>query len=234
MAGPMNKIHPTAVIDSTVVLGSGNTIGPYAVILGNVHIGDDNWIGPHVAVGTPGEMRGGKHVATWLGETSSATVRIGNRNIIREFTTVQSGHVVGTQIGDDCYIMTKSHIPHDAILGNSVTVSCSVMIGGHTIVQDGANLGLGAVVHQQLVIGKRAMVGMGSVVTRDVAPYSMNYGNPCRLHGGNVIGMQRAGLDEILISKVVEALNNSDMESLRHLIPNEMTVFDAAEASQQH
>ena len=230
----MNKIHPTAVIDATVQLGSGNTVGPYAVILGNVIIGDDNWIGPHVAIGTPGEMRGGTHVASWLGEPDTSTIRIGNRNVIREFTTVQSGHVVGTQIGDDCYIMTKSHVPHDAILGNSVTVSCSVMIGGHTVVQDGANLGLGAVVHQQLVIGKRAMVGMGSVVTRNIAPYSMNYGNPCRSHGGNVIGMQRAGLDEALISKVVESLNNSDMESLRHLIPNEMTAFDAAEASQQH
>ena len=230
----MNKIHPTAVIDPTVVLGSGNTIGPYAVILGNVRIGDNNWIGPHVAIGTPGEMRGGPHPATWADDADSSTVEIGSRNTIREFTTIQSGHITGTHIGNDCYIMTKSHIPHDGILEDSVTVSCSVMIGGHTIVQEGANLGLGAVVHQQLVIGKRAMIGMGSVVTKSIDPFSMAYGNPVRIKGGNVIGMQRAGLDDSLIAKIVEALNQSDTESLQKLIPDEMTRFDAAKASQNH
>jgi acyl-[acyl carrier protein]--UDP-N-acetylglucosamine O-acyltransferase len=78
------------------------------------------------------------------------------------------------------------------------------------------------------------MIGMGSVVTKAIPPFGMAYGSPARVRGGNVIGMQRAGLDEVLISQVVEALNKSDMESLRHLIPNEMTAFDAAEASQQH
>jgi UDP-N-acetylglucosamine acyltransferase len=230
----MNKIHPTAVIDSTVVLGSGNTIGPYAVILGNVQIGNDNWIGPHVVIGTPAQMRGGPHPATWDGDASIASIEIGNCNVIREFATIHSGTVEVTQIGDDCYFMTQAHVPHDAQIEDGVTLSNSAQLGGHTIIQKGANIGLGVVVHQRSLIGTRAMVGMGSVVTKAIPPFGMVYGSPAKVRGGNVVGMQRAGLDDALISKIVEALNNSDVESLRLLIPNEMTAFDAAAESQQH
>jgi UDP-N-acetylglucosamine acyltransferase len=229
-----NRVHPTAIIDTSALIGTGNTIGPYAVILGSVQIGDDNWIGPHVVIGTPGEIRNRFHSATWAGDEGSGSVVIGHRNVIREFTTVQSGYISGTHIGNDCYVMTKAHIPHDGVLEDSVTVSCSVMIGGHTIIQEGANLGLGAVVHQRLVIGRRAMVGMGSVVTKAIPPYVMAYGSPALFRGGNVIGMQRAGLDDILIQKVVEALNQSNHERLRELVPMEMEKFDKAEASQLH
>ena len=227
----MNNIHPTAVIDSTVELGYGNTIGPYAVILGNVRIGNDNWIGPQVAIGTPAQMRGGPHQATWGGEISKALVEVGNNNVIREFVTIHSGTTEVTRIGDDCYFMTQAHVPHDAQIEDGVTLSNSAQLGGHTVIQKGANIGLGAVVHQRSLVGTRAMVGMGSVVTKVIPPFGMAYGSPARVRGGNIIGMQRAGFDSGLISKVVEALNDSDMILLRRLIPNEMSAFDAAEAS---
>ena len=230
----MNTIHPTAIIDPTVRMGDGNTVGPYAVILGDCTIGDGNWIGPHVAIGTPGEMRGGNHPATWAGERDESTVSIGNRNVIREFTTIQSGNVTGTKIMDDCYVMTKSHIPHDGILENNVTISCSVMIGGHCVVQEGANLGLGAVVHQKLVIGRRSMVGMGSVVTRSVNPFAMCYGNPGRIRGGNTVGMRRAGISEDLIDAIVTALDSGDMNALANLIPEEHQRFEAALRRLEH
>jgi hypothetical protein len=62
----------------------------------------------------------------------------------------------------------------------------------------------------------------------------MVYGSPARVRGGNIIGMRIAGIDEALITQIVEALNNSDLTVLRRLIPKEMSDFDAAEASQQH
>ena len=230
----MNNIHPTAVIDSTVELGSGNTIGPYAVVLGNVRIGNNNWIGPHVAIGTPAQMRGGPHPATWGGETTEALIEIGNNNVIREFATIHSGTKDVTRVGDDCYFMTQAHVPHDAQIEDGVTLSNSAQLGGHTIIQKGANVGLGAVIHQRSLVGTRAMVGMGSVVTKAVPPFGMVYGSPARIRGGNIIGMRIAGIDEALVTQIVEALNNSDLTLLRRLIPKEMSDFDAAEASQQH
>jgi UDP-N-acetylglucosamine acyltransferase len=224
----MNQIHPTAVIGPEVKIGTGNTVGPYAVILGNTEIGNDNWVGPHVVIGTPGEMRGGDHPVLWDGSGNDATVRIGDRNIIREFTTVQSGAIVGTKIGDDCYIMTKSHIPHDGVLGNGVTISCSVMIGGHSTVLDGANVGLGAVVHQRLVIGERAMVGMGSVVTKNIPPYATAFGNPAVVRNANKVGMERAGFSADLIGEVSTAITSGDIAKLSSLVPEKVADFDSA------
>ena len=75
-------------------------------------------------------------------------------------------------------------------------MASSVTLGGHVHVGDGANLGMCTVVHQRRVIGPGAMVGMGSVVTRDVPPYAKAYGNPCRVRGANAVGMTRGGLPQ--------------------------------------
>ncbi len=221
-----NRIHPTAIIGEGVDIGERNIIGPYAVILGPCVIGDDNWIGPHVVIGTPGEMRGGTHPAAWSGDDGVGPTSIGNRNVIREFVTIQQGNVGTTRVGDDCYIMTKAHVPHDGVLGNRVTVSCAVMIGGHTVVGDAANLGLGTVVHQHLAIGAGAMVGMGSVVTKDIPPYAMGFGNPARVRGANVVGLERAGID-IARREAIDEAHRAGVD-LYGLLPDEMSRFEAA------
>ena len=224
----MNQIHPTAVIGPEVKIGTGNTVGPYAVILGNTEIGDDNWIGPHVAIGTPAQIRGGEHPILWDGKSNEGRVRIGGRNVIREFSTVHAGSSVTTSVGDDCYIMTKAHVPHDCVIGNGVTLSNSVDLGGHIIILDGANVGLGAVVHQRLVIGERAMVGMGSVVTKNIPPYATAFGSPAVVRSANKVGMERAGLSPELIGEVSAALTSGDMVKLSTLVPEKIADFDRA------
>jgi UDP-N-acetylglucosamine acyltransferase len=189
-----NKIHPTAFVGPGVALGTGNVVGPYAVLLGPLLVGDDNWFGPHLCIGAPGEMRGGAHPASWLTVTADDPgIRIGSRNILREFLTVQQGVQTATVVGDDCYLMARTHVPHDAVLGNSVTMSTAAQIGGHTIVEDHANIGLGAQVHQKLFIGVGAMVGMGAIVTRPVPPFAIVMGSPARATRANGVGMRRAG-----------------------------------------
>jgi UDP-N-acetylglucosamine acyltransferase len=179
-------------------------------------------------------MRGGFHPATWCDEISEASIEIGSRNVIREFATVHSGTTEVTRIANDCYLMTQAHVPHDAQIEDEVTLSNSSQLGGHTIIQRGANIGLGVVIHQHSLVGTRAMIGMGSIVTKDVPPYAMAYGSPAKVRGGNLIGMQRAGVDADLISKVVEALNSSDLNALRQLIPAEMRHFDLGGSNQKH
>lgn len=230
----MNRIHPTAIIGPDVELGDDNSIGPYTVIFGRCRIGDGNWIGPSVAIGTPGEMKGHAHYVPWAGETTDGSIEIGNGNVIREFATIQQSATGVTRIGDNGYFMTKSHVPHDALIGNDVTVSCSVMIGGHSIVGDRANLGLGTVIHQHLVIGAGAMVGMGSVVTKDVPPFAMAYGSPARVKGANVVGLRRAQVDDETSSSIAAALDAADLDSLRRLMPEQMAHFDRSVERQAH
>lgn len=197
----MNTIHPTAVISPDVVLGTGNTIGPFVVIEGPVTIGDDNWIGAGAVIGCPPEVRSFPHPRE-AADPRGGGVVIGNRNTIREYAQIHQGWKAQTRIGDDAFIMNQVYVAHDCVLGDRVTLASSVLLAGHVRIGDGANLGLGTSVHQFRTVGVGGMIGMGSVVTRDLPPYAKAFGSPATVRGANVIGMERSGVAE----RVIEAL----------------------------
>jgi UDP-N-acetylglucosamine acyltransferase len=205
----LNRIHSTALIGDGVEIGSGNVIGPYAVLLGPIRLGDGNWVGPHVVIGTPAEIRGVDH-GTDVGGAAGAGIAIGNGNVVREYTTIHQGHYALTRIGDGCFLMNRVYIGHDGVIGDSVTMASGATLGGHVHVGASANLGMGTIVHQRRVLGPLTMVGMGSVVTRDLPPFSLAYGNPCRVRSANRVGMQRAGVP----SATIEALDKAYSENL--------------------
>jgi UDP-N-acetylglucosamine acyltransferase len=201
-----NRIHPTAVVGPGVQLGDGNIVGPYTVIYGPCRIGDGNWIGPHVSIGGPAEFLHAPHPAGWVDEPAGAGVIVGDRSRIREFVTINQGVHEATQVGDACYLMGRSHLGHDAVIGDDVVLASAVQLAGHVRVGDWANLGLGTVVHQRTRIGPGAMVGMGSAVRRDAPPFSITVGNPARTTGVNRIGLIRLGCSEAAVDEMVEHL----------------------------
>jgi UDP-N-acetylglucosamine acyltransferase len=207
-----NQIHASAVIGPHVRLGTGNTISPGVVLAGNITIGDDNWLGAHVIIGSPPEMRGHPHLANWIEDASGAGVSIGSRNILRGGVQVHGGLYEQTRLENDLFIMNQVYIAHDCYLGDGVTMASSVAIGGHVHLGVRANLGLGTVVHQRRRIGGLTMVGMGSVVTRDLQPFVKAFGNPCRVQGVNTVGMERAGISSDVVARVVAdvAAGNAD------------------------
>lgn len=190
----MNSIHPTAQLIGDVSLGTGNTIGPAAVIIGPVTIGDGNWIGTGAMIGAPPEVRSWPHPDDAGAPSSGNGIRIGNHNTLREYVQVHQGWHAVTILEDDVFIMNQSYVAHDCVVESGVTLASSVLLAGHVRVGASANLGLGTMVHQRRYVGVGAMVGMGSVVTRDLPPYAKAYGSPARIHGANVVGMERAGL----------------------------------------
>lgn len=188
-----NRIHPTAVLGGGVELGSDNVIGPFAVVVGPCRIGNGNWIGPHTSIGTPAEDRDGPHPAGWYGEQAGAGVVIGDRNRIREYVSIHQGTWRPTRLGDDCYLLSRSHAGHDVWLGDEVTLACNAQLGGHTEVWSHATLGLGALVHQRGRIGPGAMIGMGAVVRGEVPPFTVAVGSPAKVSGLNEVGLRRLG-----------------------------------------
>ncbi|MDQ0895419.1 UDP-N-acetylglucosamine acyltransferase [Agromyces ramosus] len=198
----MNDIHPTVVISGEVVLGVGNTIGPHVVIYGPATIGDRNWIGTGVVIGAPPEVRSFEHPRGEETPTSGAGVRIGDRNVIREYAQIHQGWKTATVVGDDAFIMNQVYVAHDCQLGDEVTLASSVLLAGHVRVSSGVNLGLGTTVHQFRYIGRGAMVGMGSVVTRDIPPFAKAYGSPARVASANTVGLRRLGAAEELINRL--------------------------------
>lgn len=191
----VRSIHDTAIVGPDVQCGDEVTIGPYAVITGRVRIGSGVWIGAHAVIGAPPEVRAlDPSAPAPLG--SSDGVIIGPRTVIREAVQVHAGWRSPTVIGVGGYIMNQVYIAHDGQLGDDVTLAAGVRVGGHVRIDDGANLGLGTVVHQRRVIGALAMIGMGSVVTRDVPPFAKAYGAPAIVRGVNTVGLERSGASD--------------------------------------
>ena len=182
--GADTVIDSGCVIGPEVQIGGGNRLLWHTLILRATTIGDANEIGPSAVIGAepqhPGRL------------TSKGHVRIGSRNILREFVTVHLPIHDLTAIGDGCYLMAYAHVPHDAIIDDAVTVANAVQIGGHCRVMHHANLGLASVVHQNVTIGPGAMIGMGSIVGKDVPPFVV-LASRGGVTGLNEVGLQRLG-----------------------------------------
>ncbi|MEZ4753497.1 MAG: acyl-ACP--UDP-N-acetylglucosamine O-acyltransferase [Bdellovibrionota bacterium] len=209
----MSDIHPTALVDSRAEIGTGTKIGPYSVIgsrvklganclikshvviEGNTQIGDGNTIFQFASIGAiPQDLK-------YKGEDS--ILEIGDKNIIREYVTLQPGTEGGgmiTKIGHGNLFMASAHVGHDTIIGDHNIFANLATLAGHVIIGDYTTLGGLSGVHQFTKVGSHAFVGGGSVVTSDVPPYCMAQGNRVKLIGINSIGLQRRGFSEEDIS----------------------------------
>jgi len=148
-----------------------NTIHPTAIIYNNVHMGKGNMIGAYTVIGAPGEIR------TTYPEINGRII-IGSDNVITEHVTIHASGTGGTNvIGDNCFIMTKVHIGHDAIIGNNVTLSAQCLVGGHVRVGDWVNMGVQSGSHQRSIIKRGCMVGQNSMIKGETIPYGVYVGN---------------------------------------------------------
>lgn len=206
-----NSIHPTAIVAPSVVIGDGNHVGPYAVIEGDVRIGDGNWIGPHVTIGTPAQYTTKKF--EFNGGSASGII-IGDRCVLREYVTVHQPSTDRTVIEDDCYFMAYCHVSHDTTIRRGVTLANNTQIAGFSEIQEKATVGLSVVIHQFSTIGAYAMVGMASVVTKDIQPFSKVMGNPTRLLGINAVGLTRGGFSPELIDRIADAHRRNALDEI--------------------
>src|SRR2546427_592105 len=134
------------------------------------------------------------------GERAGSGVEIGCANVTREHASIHQGSGAGpTRLGDGGYLMTGSHLGHDCVVGDGVTIASAVQIAGGCHVWAWASLGLGAVVHQDTVVGPGAMIGMGSPVRGVVGPFSLMVGNPARKAGFNTVGLTRRGCSDAMV-----------------------------------
>jgi UDP-N-acetylglucosamine acyltransferase len=234
----MSRIHPTAVVHPNAIIAETVEIGPYAVIGESVTIGEntaiyahstiegrtaigrDNKIGPHAAIGgVPQDKK-------YAGEPTR--LEIGDRNTIREFTSIHIGTVQGgglTKLGDDNWIMGQTHIAHDCIIGNSIIMANFVGLAGHVTIEDHVFLGGYSGVHQFCRIGIHAMTAISSVIVQDVLPYTVVGNTPIRCFGIHREGLRRAGFSAETVGKLKRAYRIfhrsglSQTEALEQLAP---------------
>lgn len=208
MTSNENSIHPTAIVGPNVRMGKGNYIGPYCVLRGCVEMGDNNKLVSHVSIGSPPEHRG--FVFEPESFESTGTIKIGSNNTFFEFVAVNHPSKTLTSIGSNCFIQASVYIPHDGIIEDNVTIANSCAIGGHSVIMQGANLGFSVTVHQFTTIGPYCMVGMGSVVLEDLAPFCVYVGTGPRRIKLNKVGLSRAGFDDATIYQLEGWLNSGE------------------------
>ncbi|RMG33688.1 MAG: acyl-ACP--UDP-N-acetylglucosamine O-acyltransferase [Gammaproteobacteria bacterium] len=211
-------IDPRAVVDPAAELGEDVEVGPFAVIGPGVEVGAGTRIGPHVVL--RGQTRIGRDNQIFqfasIGEDpqdkkyggEETRLEIGDRNRIREFTTIHRGTVQDggvTRIGDDNLFMAYTHVAHDCQIGSHVIMANAASLGGHVRLDDWAILGGFAIVHQFCRIGAHAFAAMGSVISKGVPPYVMVAGHPARARGLNTEGLRRRGFDSEQISRIKQA-----------------------------
>ncbi len=214
----MREIHPTAIIHPGAEIVEGVKIGPYSVIAEHVRIGDNTVIDSHVVIDGWTEIGKGCRIfpftsigtppqdMTYSGEKT--TVRIGDQNIIREYTTIHRGTKKGggeTVVGSHNYIMAYVHIAHDCHIGSHIIMANAATLGGHITVEDYAVIGGLTGIHQFVRVGMYAMVGACSAVSQDVPPYVSAVGNRAALYGLNMVGLKRQGFSKKQIASIKQA-----------------------------
>ncbi len=196
-------IHPTAIIDPKAQLDSTVEVAPYAVIGADVKIGANTTIGAHVLISGHTEIGCDNHIfpGSVIGlapqdlkyKGAKSFVKIGDRNTIREYVTINlaTGEGEETIIGNDNLLMAYVHVAHNCILGDRVVIANSVALAGHVEVESKAVIGGMLGVHQFVKIGTMAMLGGMSRIDRDVPPYMLVEGNPSHVRSLNLVAFRR-------------------------------------------
>ena len=200
------EVHPTAIVHPGAELGEGVEVGPYCIVGAQVRIGEGTRLLSHVVVDAVTELGEGCTVfpfahlggppqhSAYRGEPTRLV--IGPRNTIREHVTMHAGTVGGggvTSVGSHGLYMVNSHVAHDCVVGDHVTLANNAALGGHVRVGDWVFVGGLAGVHQWSRIGRYAFVGASAMVTKDVIPYGSVWGNHAHLEGLNLVGLKRRG-----------------------------------------
>jgi acetyltransferase-like isoleucine patch superfamily enzyme len=157
------RVHRTAEIEPGVTIGAGTAVWSYVHVRGpdtrigvDCVVGERTYVAYGVVIGDRVKLNAGVYVCT--GVTLGTGVLVG----------------AGVVFTNDRY--PRATTPDLAALRPSEPDERTLP----TVVEDGATIGAGSVVGCDLTIGRFAMVGMGAVVTRSVAPFHLVVGQPAR------------------------------------------------------
>ena len=227
------RCDPTAHVDPAAHIGEGTVIGPHAmigpdvrigkncligasvVIDGRTQIGDETQIFPMASIGlAPQDLK-------YRGEQTA--LRIGRRNIFREFVTINRGTAGGggeTTIGNENLFMAYVHVAHDCHVGSGTIFGPHATLGGHVGVEDFANVSAGSAVHQFCRVGRYGFIGGYSVVTKDALPFGRTIGSrPARVY--------RRELDRAVAPRLHAGHDRAAKLAYRYLLQSKLNTTQA-------
>lgn len=181
------KIGERAYIEPGCIIGPDVKIGKNAVILaGSVirraTIGDNFYANEYAVVGANGFTMAEDENGNRIRIPTLGRVIIGNNVEIGTHDNISCGSSGDTIIENNVKIDALVHIGHDVHLHRNVDITAGGIIGGFDELGEHSYVGINAVLRNRITVGERAVIGMGSTVTRSVDSGITVVGNPARLH----------------------------------------------------
>ncbi len=157
------RIHPTADVSPEAQIGEGTRIWHQAQVREGAHIG--------------------RHCVIGKGVYIDFGVRIGNKVKIQNYVSVYHGVTIQDGVFIGPYVCFTNDRRPRAVNPDGSLKGSDDWVLSETLVMEGASIGAHSVIVCGTTVGRWAMVGAGSVVTRDVPDYGLVWGNPARLRG---------------------------------------------------
>src|SRR5688500_13392858 len=207
-------IHPTALIESGAELGADVEIGDYAFVGGAVILGAGTRLHHHASVEGNTVMGAQCEVFPYAcigGKTQDLKfkggnpgVRIGERNVFREYVTVHCATNDGdvTRLGSDNVLLASCHVAHDCVLGDHIVMSNGAVLAGHVVVEDRVVIGGYGGIHQFCRLGTFAMLSATAKLVHDLPPYFIADGTPAEVRAINRVGLERNGFTAEQLDRV--------------------------------
>lgn len=182
MIGQNTHFGQNIVIEDGVIIGSNVTIGHNTVIKKGSVIADNVQIGSNTTIGSEGFQ-----VINFGSERKNIIhvggVQIGYGTTISDNCTICNSLFEGsTIIGENVKIDNLVHIAHNSTIGNNVVITAGVILCGSTHILDQAWIGTNSTILNNVTIGKKTVIGIGSVVTRSIPDGQTAYGVPAKVH----------------------------------------------------
>ncbi len=210
----MARIHSTAIVETGAQLGADVELGAYCYVGAGVTLGAGTRLHHHASVEGNTTLGDGCEIFPYAcigGKTQdlkfqggSPGLRIGDRNIFREYVTVHTATRDGdmTRIGTDNVLLAMCHVAHDCVLGSHVVMSNGAVLAGHVTIEDYALIGGFGGIHQFCRVGAYAMLSATAKLVHDLPPFFIADGKPAEVRAINRVGLERRGFTAEQLDRV--------------------------------